>query len=397
MRVLQVVEATTAGVRRHVQTLASTIDRRRYTLAVACPPVRAQAFGDSLFVADLQRAAVPVHAVPMLRAISPATDIHALRQLVQLIHAEQIDLVHAHSSKAGVLGRVAARAAGVPSVYTPHSLHFLGIQNPAKRVFFLLLEQLAARLGDRIIAVSPGEHALMLAHHIARPEQISCIENGIVAPQLPASYDRVAMRAALGQSSDAALIGTVARCAAQKNPRLFVEAAAALLRDLPTARFVWCGGGELQAQAEQWAAARGIGHAVRFLGHREDVAALMGALDLFWLTSNYEGLPTAPIEAMLLGVPVIATDVVGTRDLLKSGAGLLVPPGDAQALARTSFMLVQRRDRREALARAARRIAAERWDAARMACETAALYDQVTTAHADRPRWRSAHYQMSIR
>ena len=393
MRVLHVVEATTAGVRSHVHTLASAIDQRRYTVSVACPPVRAQAFGDSLFVADLAAASIPFFPVPMVRAISPAADATALRELVRIIQAEQIDVVHAHSSKAGMLGRLAARFCGVASVYTPHSLYFLGVHQPLKRRAFLLLEQGAGRIGDRIIAVSAGERALIIEHRIAAPEHVLCIENGIFAPQLPAGYNRAAVRVALGQTSSAPLIGTVARCVAQKNPRLFIEAVALVLCDQPDARFVWCGDGDLREQAEQWASERGVAHAVRFLGHREDVAAVLGALDLFWLTSDYEGLPTAPIEAMLLGVPVIATDVVGTRDLLRGTAGLLVPPGDSESLARISLMLLARPDRRNALVQAAHKIARERWDAARMARETEALYDQVVAARAERRR-HSAPYQM---
>jgi glycosyltransferase involved in cell wall biosynthesis len=121
------------------------------------------------------------------------------------------------------------------------------------------------------------------------------------------------------------------------------------LRNEPEAQFVWCGGGELLAAARAYASDLGIEAACHFLGHRSDAHQVLAALDFFWLTSDYEGLPLAPLEAMALRVPVIATNVVGTRDLLASGAGLLVPRGDASALAAATLRLMRAPERCAAL------------------------------------------------
>jgi glycosyltransferase involved in cell wall biosynthesis len=213
----------------------------------------------------------------------------------------------------------------------------------------LALERLAGRMCDRIIAVSAGEHQIIAQSGLISPERIVQIENGIPPIALPHGYDRAAMRVALGHPSDAPLIGTVARMSSQKNPRLFLEAAAQVLRNEPSARFVWCGGGELIEAASAYARDMEITAACCFLGHRSDAHQVLAALDCFWLTSDYEGLPLAPLEAMALRVPVIATDVVGTRDLLASGAGLLVPRGDAAALASATMRLMRAPERSAAL------------------------------------------------
>jgi glycosyltransferase involved in cell wall biosynthesis len=290
----------------------------------------------------------------MRRSISPRADIAALRRLVGVLRSQRFDVIHLHSSKAGFLGRLAARIAGGSAavIYSPHGLSFLGRQSPAKRQLYLALERMAGRLCDRIVAVSASERQIIAQAGLISPDRIVQIENGIAPIDLPVGFDRSAVRAALGQAGAAPLIGTVARLSAQKNPRLFLEAAAQVLRDQPAARFVWCGGGELRELAGAYARELGIDQACCFLGHRPDAHQVLTALDYFWLTSDYEGLPLAPLEAMALRVPIIATDVVGTRDLLASGAGLLVPRGDASALALATIRLARAPERGAALAAA---------------------------------------------
>lgn len=380
LKVLYVVEATIAGVRRHVTQLACGLDRQRFNITVACPLLRDQTYGDEQFVDTLRAADVAVVPLSLHRAIHPPSDAAALKQLARHIQTNQYDVVHAHSSKAGFLARLAARLAHQPgTVYTPHGLYFLGLRSAAKRRFYLALEQCAARITDRIVAVSAGERDVLVRAHIGRPEQIVCIANGIAPAYLPHEYDRAAQRRALGQETDGLLIGCVARLSAQKNPFMFVDAAAQVLRHLPHARFVWCGGGELAAAAQQRAAHLGVTHAIRWLGHREDASEVLAALDLFWLCSTYEGAPYVLLEAMERRVPIIATDVVGNRDLLREGNGLLVPSQDVAALCQATSMLAQQPERRAALAEAGWRWYREHGTLERMIAQTEALYTELAT------------------
>lgn len=354
MRILHVVEATIAGVRTHVQVVTAGLDQRRFQVVVACPLRRENACGDDQFVNFLTSVGIPIVPVAMRRAINPRADAAALRQLIGVLRNQRFDVIHLHSSKAGFLGRLAARIVGgnAAVVYSPHGLSFLGNQSPVKRQVYLALERIAGRMCDRIIAVSAGERRIIAQSGLIAPDRIVQIENGIAPIALPAGFDRAAMRRTLGQLRDAPLIGTVARLSTQKNPRLFLKAAAQVLRDQPMARFVWCGGGELHAAADAYAHELGIADSCCFLGHRNDAHQVLAALDYFWLTSDYEGLPLAPLEAMALHVPIVATDVVGTRDLLASGAGLLVPHGDAVALATATIRLMRAPERAAALATA---------------------------------------------
>jgi glycosyltransferase involved in cell wall biosynthesis len=351
MRILHVVEATIAGVRTHVQVVTAGLDQRRFQSVVACPLRRENACGDDQFVNYLTSVGIPIVPVAMRRSISPRADMAALWRLVGVLQSQRFDVIHLHSSKAGFLGRLAARISGASAavIYSPHGLSFLGNQSPAKRRLYLALERIAGRLCDRIIAVSASEHQIIAQAGLISPDRIVQIENGIPPIVLPAGFDRSAMRRTLGQPADAPLIGTVARLSTQKNPGLFLKAAAQVLRDQPAARFVWCGAGELLETASACARDLGIAAACCFLGHRNDAHQVLAALDYFWLTSDYEGLPLAPLEAMALRVPIIATDVVGTRDLLASGAGLLVPRGDATALATATIRLARAPERAAAL------------------------------------------------
>ncbi|MEM8531573.1 MAG: glycosyltransferase family 4 protein [Chloroflexota bacterium] len=379
MRVLHIVEATTAGVRRHVHELVCGLDRQNVQITVACSP-RRDTFGDNRFVHDLSRAHIPVCLVPMSREIHLYQDGYALLRLIHIMRSGHYDIVHTHSSKAGFLGRLAARIVGTPkTIHTPNGLYFLGLSSPLKRRFYLMLEQLAAQLSDCIVAVSPSERAVLQRYKVAPANRIVCIENGITPITLPPTYNRRQQRQALGQPDDNLIVGTVARLTEQKNPFMFLEAAKHILRNLPATRFVWCGGGELIEAARRYADQLGIRHACSFLGHRDDVAAVMGAFDIFWLTSNYEGLPLVLLEAMSLSIPIIATDVVGSRDALRGIAGWLVPPGDAHALAQTTLMLIHRTDWRTSLARAGHAQFRERGMADRMIRTTEQVYQRLVS------------------
>jgi glycosyltransferase involved in cell wall biosynthesis len=373
MRVLYLVEATIAGVRTHVQTLALGMHKRGFDVSVACPPRRQRAYGEHDFVDELRQAGVAVIPLPLQREVAPAADTYALRKTLDLLKSGRFDLLHTHSSKAGFVGRVAGKLAGVPVVHTPHSLHFLGQRSWPKRQFYLRVEQALGPLAERLIAVSASEQALMLHHRLARPERVVCIPNGVDLDNLaPLARDL------LHVPEGVPLIGTLARLEEQKNPWLFVRAAALLHRALPDAHFLWCGDGALRGEVERLAQRLGLGAHLHITGYRRDARALLAACDLFWLTSRFEGLPQALIEAMMLGRPSVATDVVGNRDLISHGkTGLLVPDDDAKALTRATLALLSRPDDAAALSAAGQALAYHHYTARQMLAATTLLYHTV--------------------
>ena len=278
-----------------------------------------------------------VDLVPWLvHPIEPRRDVEALWRLRALLRERRIDLVHTHSSKAGLLGRIAAHLAGVPVVvHTAHGWSFNDTQTPARRAAYVAFERLAARLSRRLFVVSHVNRDQGLAAGVGRAHQYEVVHSGIdtaawSVPRRP----RADVRAELGFDASHRVVGSVACLKPQKAPLDWVRAAAAAHARDPRLRFFLAGGGELQADVEAEVQRLDAGAYVRLLGWRRDVVELLHAADAFLLTSLFEGLPRSVLQAMAAGVPVVATAVDGTPEVVEDGVtGLLVPPGDPAAAA----------------------------------------------------------------
>jgi glycosyltransferase involved in cell wall biosynthesis len=299
----------------------------------------------------LRAAGVSFFEVPsLLRAVGVASDCRALWQLWRLIRRLKPDIVHTHSSKAGFLGRLAAKLAGVPRIlYTPHGHVFRGYFSSSVTRGFIALERLAAPWTDRIITLTDAEADQHLGLGIGRPDQFVTIPSGIDLDAVTAATPKRMM-------PDGYVIGTVARLAPIKGHAYLLEAAPAILKGCPTARFVFVGDGETRPALEEQARGLGVTDRVVFSGYREDVASLLAGMDLVVLPSLNEGMGRVLVMAMALGKPIVATSVGGVPELLADGAaGRLVPPGDSAALAEAICTLLRDPRQAQALAEAGRR------------------------------------------
>lgn len=306
-----------------------------------------------------RRAGTEIEVVPALgRAVRPQKDLAALVYLVGWMRRWRPDIVHTHSSKAGLLGRLAARVAGVPVVI--HSVHGWsfhdGMHRSVRRVV-VAAERVAARSTTWLVVEATPDLYKGREAGIGRADQYRLIRNGIdVAAFTPLrrSDDRSTVRADLGLAGGGPVIGTVGRLAAQKDPITMIEAFAETVAAVPEARFVWVGDGPLRAEAEALVRRRRLDDHWRFAGVRRDVARVLGALDAFALSSRWEGLPRTVVEAMAAGVPVVATAVDGLAEVIDPGVnGLLVPPGDSTAIARALVQTISDRDLARSLRAAA--------------------------------------------
>ena len=274
-----------------------------------------------------------VIAIPFVRRLSPLAHVRAFASLVDILRAEKPDIVHGHMPISGFLARLAARVAGVPTVaYTCHGFLFNHASSSLpRRALSFVMEWTAARVTDVFMTVSDAEarDARRLGISSRAVAVLNGRDPGVFRPDAMA---RARIRADLGVPPDRVVVIAVSRLVWHKG---YPELAAAM-RSVPEAE-LWVVGERLDSDrgADMIALLRaaGLGFRLRLLGYREDIPALLAAADIFTLPSRFEGLPMSVIEAMLTGLPVVATNVRGPDEQVEHGVtGLKVPPGDAAAL-----------------------------------------------------------------
>lgn len=312
--------------------------------------------------------------IPTLgREVSPLDDLRALLSLIGLMREFKPDIVHTHLAKAGTLGRVAARIAGVPVViHTYHGTVFRGYFGSLRSRLFLEIERAVARVTTRLVAITAGQRRELIALGIGGAAKVVGIPLGLdLAPFIDVP-SRAEARRLLGLSADEPVVAIVARLVPIKDVGLFLRALARLSSPA-TALIV--GDGEERAGLEAQAAALGITPRCRFMGWQRDVRLVYAAADVVALTSRNEGSPVSIIEAMAAGRAVVCTDVGGVADVVTSGvSGMLVTSGDADALAASIHRLLGDPELRQRLGTEARRAVYPRYDVSRLVTDIAALY-----------------------
>ena len=301
---------------------------------------------------------VEFYQVPSLvRLIRPWRDLRAFVELTRLLKSLRPAIVHTHSSKAGILGRWAAWLAGVPIII--HTIHGYGITPAQPRwLQFLLigLERLTGLITTRWILVSEADAVKGLRWKLFRQGAFMVIRPGadtrvFQGSRLPIS-DTGEFRAECGVGSEHLLVGTVAPLKPQKAPQDFVAVAARVCARVPAARFVWVGDGELRPGVEAAIRRAGLEGRIRLAGWRRDIPDVMRAMDLFLLTSHWEGLPQVLLQARANCVPIVATRAGGSAEAFVEGKhGWLCDPGDIEALAAQVIRLLMDSAERERMRR----------------------------------------------
>ncbi|MFQ5924270.1 MAG: glycosyltransferase family 4 protein, partial [Anaerolineales bacterium] len=271
-------------------------------------------------------------------------NLKAARALYKVMIREKYDIVHCWSSIAGFVGRLAADWAGVPlTIYSPEGFAFNEFINPWKRQMYILAERILGNFTDVLITCSETEWQQALEARVVTPGKLLLIENPLDTMSYDIrTIDTVAKRRELDLPDEAPIVGMVARLTAQKGPGFFVEAAARIFREMPQTHFVLVGDGELKTEIEALSTELGLDGSMHFLGNRDDYMTIIATFDVFVLSSLWEGMPYAPLEAMLLRRPIVATSNTGSQDLIKKDrTGVLVPPRDSLALARAVLELLR--------------------------------------------------------
>ncbi len=304
---------------------------------------------------------VRVIAIPSLvRKISPLQDLKALFSLWRLFIRERPFIVHTHTSKGGILGRLAAKLAGVPIIiHTPHGHVFYGHFGPLVSKCFLLTERLMARITDRIVALTQAERNDHIALSVFSPQKIATIHSGVDVDQYMNVHVNIAeKKRALGLNSKSFVVGTVGWLLPIKGPLHLLKAMSYVWESHPETTLIFVGKGDLEKGLKVEARRLGVSEKVLFLGWRDDIPEIMQVLDVFVLASLNEGMGRVLVEAMAAGKPVVASRVGGILDLVNEGQnGFLAEPGDEKGLAIAIKKLLEDKKMRDEMGKKGREMA----------------------------------------
>jgi len=330
----------------HTILLTAGLDAARFESTLVSG-VEAAYEGNMLDLAA-QKGVQPLVIPELGREINPLKDWVTLLKLYRLFRDRRPHIVHTHTAKAGTVGRMAARLAGVPVVvHTFHGHVFHDYFGPLQTRVFIGIERLLASLSDRIVTVSDGQRRELAEYGVASLDKIAVVPLGFeLDALLNCEPLRGQLRRELGIPDGMALVGIVARLAAIKNHRLFLDAARLIVEAGQEAMFLIVGDGELRADLEAYVAELKLGERVIFTGWRRDLPRIYADLDVVALSSLNEGTPVSLIEAMAAAKPVVATRVGGVSDvILDKESGYLVQSKDAEGLARGILDLLRAPDR----------------------------------------------------
>jgi glycosyltransferase involved in cell wall biosynthesis/ribosomal protein S18 acetylase RimI-like enzyme len=305
------------------------------------------------------------------RSWAPRSDVRAFRELIHLFRSGRFDLVHLHTPKAGVLGRIAARVAGVPVVVnTVHGYYAMPDDPGRRRLPVVAIEAVASRFSDLELFQSEEDLAWARRAHIAPVRNSVLLGNGCDVDRFdPHKASRRNARRALGIEDEIPVVGTVGRLVEEKGCRELLEAMAGVRRSVPDAVLLVAGEPD-DAGAGGVSAADLESAGTRFAGWRRDIEVPLAAMDVFALPSWREGVPRSAIEAASMGLPLVLTDIRGCREIVRDGVeGMLVPVRDPRALANALERLLADEPLRRKLGDDARARALERFDERRV-CNT---------------------------
>lgn len=352
------------GAERHILNLASSVNPRLIDTTVCC-------LFSAPFFKIAADAGVNVFVIPMRSKF----DLGIVGKLVDNSIERDIDIIHTHGVRANLLGRLAARQAGQKKVVTTiHSLLERDYPNFLTRQINCWTERLTRNWSDHFIAVSDGLKNQLIARGVPE-DKVTVIHNGIVLEEFSAPEEPDTFRKRLGLDPMTPLVGIVARLHAVKGHYYFLQAAREILSQQPDVRFMIVGDGPYRSFLEGEARRMGIAGQVIFTGFVDDVRSLMASLNLLVISSLWEGFGLTAIEAMTIGLPVLATDVGGLPEVVRHGeTGFLVPPADAAALAKGIMWLLNHPANAEELAKRGLEVVRKEFTADKMARRTEELY-----------------------
>jgi glycosyltransferase involved in cell wall biosynthesis len=369
LRVLHVTATTTGGVGLLILFLIKHLDRRAFDMEVA--------FGRGyLLDRSFDETNVRMHTLSTSRRVGVLSILKGTFEVYRILKQGRFDVVQTHTSVGGVIGRLAGWLSRTPVVmWTVHGLGAHAGLATWKRAMVRRVEICLDWFTDHYVAVSHDLREEGVRTGIFREQKVTVIPNGLEFNHLPSHFDPAAKRRSLGIAQGIPLIGTVTRLEPQKANDVFLRAVAIAARRVPGLVVLIAGDGPQRNSLEALAAELGLGATVRFLGWRSDAVELLGTLDIFCMTSRWEGCPMVLLEAMAMERPVVATNIGGVREIVVDGdTGVLVEQDNPDHFADALVRLLEAEPERTRMGRSGRRHVEQHFNSRRMLEAYAGLY-----------------------
>lgn len=372
------------GAQRNTLYTVAHFNRARYDRELLAGP--GGILDDEARQGDFRLTWIPT----LVRPVNPVKDLRALIALYQHFRRTKPHVLHTHSSKAGILGRLAGYVAGIPViVHTFHGFGFTPDQKPMTFKLFVALEKFCALLSTHLIFVSQDNKEEAAHLQIGTRTENSLIRSGIAISK---TGEGRSLRSELGLDPNAFVVLSVGNFKPQKNPLDLVKVAAAVLTQKADLHFVFAGDGPLKAEAEANAQELGLTQQIHFLGWRQDIPDLLKSANVFLLTSLWEGLPRAIVEAFAARLPVVAYGVNGVKDIVEDGQnGFLIEPRDTARAAEKILWLAGHPSEASAMGHKGRATVETEFDIDRMVHQQEELYQRLHEAvplkEYYQPRW----------
>jgi glycosyltransferase involved in cell wall biosynthesis len=364
------------GAQENTIYTAAMLDPARFQVEILSGP---QTGSEGSLIEEVHLRGIPLTILPdLLRQVSPLHDLKALWQLRRYLRDGQYTIVHSHSSKAGILGRIAAKLAGTPVIiHTVHGWSFHDHMPWVTRIAYIMLERLCAHFTDALIVVTDRDEQKGLQAGIGKSSQYHKIRSAIPLQDFdPLRADRQLIRKELDIPMNSLVLGTVGRFSAQKNPYDWINVAEKISGEIPDCRFLMVGDGPLLPQVKTILLEKNLNRKFLLPGIQRNIPQMMAAMDVFLLTSLWEGLPRVIPQAMSMRLPVVATSVDGSSEIIMDGFnGYLCPPGNINCLVDRCLKLLMDSELRQAISLKGRETAVENFDLLQMIAQIDDLYN----------------------
>jgi len=368
IKVLEMIDRSfLGGGQITLLSLAKGLDRDKFE-------VMAASGGGGPLVDELKRLGIPHLPIDVRKS----SGLGAIGRIAAALRGAAIDVLHTHGGVAGLYGRLAAKKAGIPAiVHTLHGIHYLHYRNPLAKRASIILERRLSRSTAAVIFVSQADLQVGMKLRLVPAGKCRLIRNGVDPAGMIPDFDRAAKKNELG-SAGRPLVVAVSRLHRQKGLKHLLRAVPLIREEVPAVKIVVAGGGPLESKLNSQVRRLRIEESISLLGERKDVREVLAAADVFVLPSLWEGLPYVLIEAAALGKPIVAADIDGVREVIRSGeTGILVPPRDPGRLAAALILLLKDQDLACKLGERAKRDIPPGFSLERMIRETETLYQDV--------------------